>query len=74
MNLHEAANIGATLIAELILILAKSSKGLQGENLDKIVFLIENLKEAKTILDTHYPPPLSINVAETISVKDRFGG
>jgi len=74
MNLHEAANIGANLTAERILILAKASEGLQGENLDKIVFLIENLKEAKTILDTHYPPPLSINVAETISVKDRFGG
>ena len=73
MTLHEAANIGATLIAERVLILAKASEGLQGADLDKMVFFIENLKEAKTLLDTHYPPPLSINVAETISAKDKFG-
>jgi len=74
MTLHEAANIGATLIAERTLILIKASEGLQGENLDKIIFLIENLKEAKQLLDTHYPPPLGINVSEAISVKDRLGG
>lgn len=69
MNIHEAANVASRVLGEYAQLLAR----LEAQGGERYTKTLAEIEEAKGVIDTHYPPPIGINVSEYVRLVDKLG-
>ena len=69
MNIHEAANVASDVLRQYTELLSK----LEAQGGQRYTNTIEKMREAKSVLDAQYPPPLGVNAVEYVRITERLG-